>query len=392
MRGACAITLDNDRTFISFGVSKRGTLSFLREVEVPPGRRDTDPFIFLQANSEILNKKIKEVEESDSLRVERVFLELPKEFESRRIVSEVVPLKRRKKIALRDIPYVRKHLEGKFLDWDDFCVHNIMIGYGVDGKNYASLPLGIWTKKIQAQSMLVYTKDKIYRKALDIFDNMDRNFGGFVSGQISMYACAFDLSGQKYLSGSIKEEPPQVVVNFGYNTSCFAVRNKNDFILSPSFDFGLKKIIDELSKRFLLNPPLAQEVFQRYISFKEIPYFKEVTIKKGGGYINLSVQAASFFIKDYVRREFSSLLQRVREDVGGDEFVISFIGRLNVKEGFYGFLKNYFSCNLKSPIQNPSLSSSSGCLRYGVSGFLEKNHKRNRSFLQNILEVYREYF
>lgn len=392
MRGVCAIVLDEDKTFISFAALKRTYLTFLEELEISIPCKDDSILTYLRENSEILSQKIKEAEKNYSFRVERVFLELPLHLENKKIVEETVLLKRRKRITPRDISFVKKYLENKFLDWDDFCLHNVGLSYEVENIHYDRPPLGIRAQKIKIQSMLIYIKDKLYKETEEIFDAIDRHFSGFISSRISIFASGFTPADSKYLTEFTKGGKTQVVVNFSYSKSVFVIRNNNDFIFGQDFKFSLKKIIEELSKQFLFDFPLAQEIFQRYISFKEIPYFKEITIKRGQGYINLSTQTLNLFVKDYIKEGILSLFKQIKEDAENSDFVISFIGRLNKKEGFYSFLKDYLPSLLKPPLKKQSLSSSFGCLEYGVTRFLERDHKEGLSLFQRILDIYREYF
>jgi len=381
MRGTCAIVLDRDRALISFGYHKRFYPAFLEELEIPISYNGDSILSCLQQNIEILDQRIKEVEKSRSFRVEKVFLELPWGFANKRVVQDSIPLRRRKSIASADISFAKKYLEDKFLDWDDFCLHNIVINYEVEGVSYDLVPLGIRAKKIELQSLLLWVKDKIYKETEDIFDNLDRNFGGFIEPGISMYSCVF-----------LKKEKTQVVVSINYDCSHFVIRNRDGFIFGREFDFGLKKIIEMLAQKFILPLALAEEVFMRYISFKESPYFKEITIKKEEGYINLSTQTLNSFIKDYIKNEISYLLDEIKKMAQDDGLAISFIGRLNSKDGFYGFLKDFIPHDLKAPLQKETISSSFGCLRYGLSPFLEEDYKKNELFLRRIVNIYKEYF
>lgn len=381
MKGACAIVLDSDRIFISFAILKRGYLTFLKEAEVLILRKSNNAITCLKENAEIINQKIKKLEKKYSFRVEKVFFELPWAFANKRVVEESYTLKRRKRITSRDISSAKKSLEDRFLDWDDFCVHNVVMHYTVEGVDYDRPPLGVWGRKMKVRSMLVWVKDKIHKDVEDIFDNLDRDFAGFVSPQLSMFFSAFT-----------KKEKTQAVVSLDYDNSRFMVRGRDDFFFNKEVDFGLKKIIEELSKRFLLSKTLAEEVFYRYVSFKEIPYFKEITVKGGSRYLNLSTQAVNSFIKGYIQSQISVLLEQVTKVAKDNDFVVSFIGRLNKKEGFYAVLRDCLDCSLKSPLQKTSLSSSFGCLRYGILRFLERDHKKNESLLQSILNIYKGYF
>lgn len=381
MKGVCAISLDRDKTFISFARLKGSCLIFLKELEIPIAGCDDDIVSFLKENLEIINQRIREVEEKYSYRCEEIFLELPWEIAKERKVEETITLKTRKRIISSDISRAKKHLEDKFLNWDDFCIHNIVINYEVEGTNYQESPLGVWAKKIKLQSLLVWIKDKMYKDVEDIFDNVDRYLGGIIAPGVSRFSSAFT-----------GKDKTQVVVSIDYDRSRFIARSKDNFVFGKEFDFSFQRAIEELANRFMLKTSLAEEIFQRYISFKEIPYFKEITVKRDSGYVNLSIQTLNSFIKDYVKSEICYILQEIREDIREDDFTIAFMGRLNAKEGFYSFLKDYVPYPLKAPLQRLTVSSSYGCMRYGVSRFLERDHKKDEPLFRRILDIYREYF
>lgn len=381
MKVVCAVSLDKDKAFISFARLKGSRLTFLKELEVPISGYDRDIIIFLKDNLEAINQKIVEMEEKHSCRCEKIFLELPWSAVKEKRVEDIVTLKSRKKITSSDISRAKKQLEDKFLNWDDFCIHNIIINYDVEGNSYTDPPLGVWANKIKIKALLVWVKDKVYKEIEDVFYNVDRNLGSIIAPQISRFSSTFT-----------DKDKTQVVVSIDYDQSNFIARSKDDFFFGKEFDFSFRKAIEELAKRFALKIPLAEEIFQRYISFKEIPYFKEITVKRNSGYINLSTQTLNSFIKNYIKSEICYILQEIREDIPKDDFTLSFIGRLNAKEGFYGSLQSYVPYSLKAPLQRLTVSSSYGCLCYGTSRFLEQDHKKNEPIFQRVLNIYREYF
>jgi len=388
MKGVCAIVLDEDGAFLSLGALKKGSCSLLGELEVPLVNKSSALTDYLRENLEALGRAIKEADKKHSLNTGKIFLELPDGLCNKKIVEETVSLKRDKKITSRDIAFVKKSIEDKFLNWDDSCVHNIVLNYEAGACGGRKLPLGVRAKKIKIQSLLLWVKEKLYKEVEDIFDNLDRDFAGFVASSVSVFSTSF-ISGRQSLAD---EALPRVAVSIDYNQSRFTAVDKDGFVYDDGFDFGLKKIIEELSKRFMFPFTLAQEVFNRYISFKEIPYFKEITVKKDSSYMNLSTQALNSFTKNYVAGSISSLMNRIKEKIKSDKFIVSFGGRLNAKEGFYGFLKDCVFTELKTSAHRPALSSSSGCLHYGVSRFMEKDHKNRRPFFQYISSVYKDYF
>jgi len=381
MRGICAIVLGNDKIFISSARLRRNHLTFLEEVALPLAYNSNNFIAFLRDNSDVIERKIRRIEEKFSIRIEKVFLELPWDQSVQQIVEEVIPLKRKKRITADDISWSKKYLEDKFLDWDDICIHNVAMSYEVAGQSYGVAPLGVLAKRIRLRSLLVGAKHKAYKEVEDIFNNINRNFGGFVTAALSSLATTFRKKGKT-----------QVVVNINYGSSSYVIRDENNDISYKEFNFSLKKAIEILAKRFMMPIVLASEVFQRYISFKEIPYFKEITLKTDQGYINLSIQTLNSFVKEYIGGEIKCLVGEIKDQIKSNEVVISFIGRLNTKEGFYNFLKEYVPYSLSIPLSKAVVSSSLGCLNYGVKPFLENDHKENNSVFRRILDIYREYF
>jgi len=328
MIGASAIVVEEDKTFISFCIFKKKQFNFLKEIEIPLAYKGDDFLSCLRDHAETLNKKILEIEKISSFRVRKTFLEIPESLTFKNNVEETVPLKRKKRITPADIIFVKKYLENKFLDWDEHCIHNIAINYEIDSRSFDFPPIGIWAKNIKIRAILIGTKDTIYRKVEDVFSNFNRRFSGFIVPYISMFSSVFD-----------KAQNNQAVVSINYNSSYFMINKKVDFIFGQDPDFSIKRIIEELSRRFLVDFSLAEELFYRYVSFKEISYFKEITIKKEGGYINISLQALNSFIKEHTKEKINVILKRMLEYVKEESLAISFIGRLNAKEGFYSFLK-----------------------------------------------------
>ncbi len=377
----CAIVFDEDKSFISFLSLEKRKLDFIQEIELPLVLRGGDIIDFLYDNIEIFDKKIKEIENKKSLTVRKIFLGLPWSFVNSKVVSETYILKRKKKITPGDIFLAKSYLENKFLDWDDFCVHNIPIRFKVEGVDYDNPPLNCWAKKIKVKTLLMWIKDKAFKDFESVFDSSDRNFGGVIAGPIGLFSHVYE-----------KKQGVQVVISIDYGKCHIVISDKNGFNFIEYGDFGFKKILESLAKEFIISLYLAEEVFFRYISFKEFSYSKEVTVKKGDSYINLSVQSLNMFVKKNIKEELERLIKEIRQLIGDKDFTIAFVGRLNLKEGFYGFLKKFITFPIKSQIYKSTLSPSFGCVRYGATRFLENEHKGKNLFFQRILGIYNEYF
>lgn len=383
MKGFCGIDIDSDKTYITFAGEMKHELTFLEEVELEIPFFPTDFFQFLQENSSSINQKICEKEKQLSLNVEKLYINMPYGIEHKGEFSATIPLSKRKKITAADILFARKYLQDTYLDWDDFCIHNFVLSYEVEGKVYTYPPIGVIAKKIKLNSCLVWVKDKFRKDTEVVFSNLERNFSGFISPFASV-------------TGGIFTHPKDMdnscaIIDIAYDKTFMLVFKDKRISYIKEFEFGLKKILDELEKKVILPAALAKEVFGRYVSFEEMSHFKEVSIKTGNNYINLSTQAANNFVKDYIKSELTSIIASAK-DVFNNETSVYVCGRLNVKEGFCDFLKSFISCNVKLGNAKEVASKSFGALNYGASKFLEEGALKKDSFLSRVINTYKEYF
>jgi hypothetical protein len=178
-------------------------------------------------------------------------------------------------------------------------------------------------------------------------------------------------------------------VNIGHKNSEVVVYHEGIIYSFKEFDFSLRRILEEIKNKFLFPYSVAQEVFNRYVSFREFSHLKEVSVKNGDSYVNISTQALNSFVKTYIKNEINIILAEITDKLGQD-FKVSFIGRLNSKDEFHSFLKE-FAPYIKPPLCENS-SSSFGCLRYGTSRFLGQRLENNESFFRRLLNIYKDYF
>ncbi len=383
MRGVCGIDIQNDKTFISFGALKKSRLFFLQETELDIASQNSDILTYLRGNAEILNEEIRQKEKDLSLKVDQVFLNLPWGQESLNIVHDTIPLRRRKKISLRDISIARKHLEDISLSWDDHCLHHFILNYETEINTYNQPPLGVRASKLSLKSCLVWIKDKTYKEARDIFDNLQRSFGGFVFSGVSTFSSAFD----RY-----DNDIARVVVEVGHARSKYVVFSQNGFDFSLAFDFGIQKIIEAIAQRFSLPISVAEEIFNRYVTFRNVPFHKEISVRNGNSYLNISIHTINAFTKNYIKEGLKGLLDEINGKLGDAKFNLSIIGRLSKKKGFYHFLRELIASNVEVVPSILGTSSSLGCMKYGVSGFSREKLPREGSLFNRLFEVYREYF
>ncbi len=381
MGGVCAIVLDQDKTYAAFARIKGGRIFFVKEQALSFTCNDNDVVGCLRKGSQSLERAIQEIERCYKFRVEKIFVQLPDQLLNEKNVRDIILLKRRKKINIGDINFAKKYLEDKFLDWNDSRVHNIVLSYEAENHKFNQAPIGVWAHRIELHSFLVWVKEKSCREMEDIFDSIDRNFAGFVASYVGTFSSSFS-----------RRKGNQVVISIEYNRTSCIVSTDEGFTFREYTDFGLKAIIEGLARHFLLEISLARELFERYISFKEIPYHQEVTIKKDGAYINMSTQSLNSFVKQYVKSKITGIIDDIETFILGEEAVVSIIGRLGAKDGVFSFFKECVPYSLQIPLQSPVLSSSYGCLFYGVRPFMERVSGKNESFLKRAAKTYREYF
>jgi cell division ATPase FtsA len=232
------------------------------------------------------------------------------------------------------------------------------------------------------KSFLLSVKDAFYKDIEDIFNNLERKFIGFIFPALSFLCAAFtDFNEQSLLA----------VVYVGYDKSYVVAYQRGvvDFVFKS--DFGLKKIYDDLSQKLILPVSLAQEIFKRYVSFKDTSHLKEVSIKSGEAYINLSTQTVNSLARNILINECNLIFTELQNRVS-PQTEVSFAGRLNSKEGLGDFLRSYLPYPIKITNNYKCLSSSFGCIRYGTSKYFERNIERNNTIVQSIAQIYKDYF
>jgi len=382
MKGFCGIDIEKDKVFISFASFNKGILNFLEEVKLDLEEKQYDLLNFFKNYISFINQKIIERKSIYSLDIFDIFINIDLDFVNERIVEEVVPFNKLKKISISDINFAKKYLENSSLEWDDLCIHNFIINYNVNNQNYYNPPIGILTKKIKLKSLLIYIKNSLYEETDSIFDAFNLKFLNFVYKPISAFSIALN---QK------KDFKDKIIFYIGYDRSYLIIYLDKKIKSIKKFDFGLKNIFFEIEKKFLVPTALSKEIFNRYISFREDLPFKEITIKNNDSYMNLNINTLNLFTKNYIKDEISKIIDEDLINLGKKDIEIVFLGRLNLYDGFSEFIKNFISFPIEI-VKNYGLSCSFGAIKYGLERSLENNLIGKPSIFKKIVEVYKEYF
>lgn len=382
MQTICGVSFDKDKAFLSFGNTKKNRLSLLEEVEID--LVDRQNFILkLKTNIENIERAIVGVEQKYSVSVSKIFLELPSTLTEEIEVDEKVVLSKKKKIKPAIVNFAKKYIENKFLEWNQRCIHNIVLNYQVKEIRSTKAPIGIFTNKIRLNSLLIHAKDSLHKEVADIFYNIERNFAGFVAHKISILSQGFNFS-----------KSNQAVISINNFKSYAVTKDKKRGISEKTFDFSIGTIIQELSRKYSISPILSSQVLNRYGSFKSIPYFKEITIKKEDSYLNLSTKALGNFLKEIFANNVRPMINKTLENItekDKEEVAFSFIGPLTAKEGFHNYIRRLLPCDMDLST-NKHQSSSFGCMRYGYFKFFEKDYEKKELLLDKVKKIYHEYF
>jgi cell division ATPase FtsA len=382
MKTFSALVLEKDKAFLSFAILKNGCLNLLDEKELL--LVGDDNFIKqLKVNAKKIEKLIIDFEQEHSLSVGKIFMELSPDLAGEVEVEEKIVFSKKKKITPSSIDFAKKYIENKFLEWNQHCIHHIVLDYQTEGVQTNDAPLQVFTNKIKFKSLLIYVKEDFYKEVADVFYNMEKNFAGFIAHKISAFAQGFNN-----LEGN------QIIISVNTFNSYAGIKDEKGRLLEKKFNFSLKKIIEELSKQYAIAPSVAEQLLKCHGSFKEIPYFKEITIKKQDSYLNLSTKALGNFLKkvfsNNIKLIIEEILMVVKENKR-DEVVFSFIGPLTRKEGFYGYVKKLLTVKIEVPVYKCS-SSAFGCIKYGHFRSLENKHLKKQSLIRKIKKIYHEYF
>jgi len=381
MRGICGIDIDRDKTVIAFAAIKSGTPMFVRDVTLDVASSGSI-IEHLKANSGLIGRKIKDKSKELAVKIDRVFVSLGWETGDYRLAEDTVAFDVIKRVSCRDIECVRDRIEDEALVHDEYCVHNFEMDYELDDKTYLRAPVGMRAKRLKVRTLVVAIKENIYREAADVLSRMDLVFGGFIAAPCA--AMATCLPGR---------EPSRrlVVVNIRYDKSFYLFYDRGRLTILTPIDFGLRSVFIGLQNNFSIPFFLTDEVFSRYLSFKGTDRLKEITLKDGDSYVNVSVSAINTFLAQSLAQELGGMAQSLKDSLGGD-LDLTIVGRLSAKDGFYSFLRSCMPQGVGVMPAPGAVSCAWGAARYGIKRFLENAYREKEPFLRRLVRTYKEYF
>ena len=335
----------------------------------------------IKENIEKIGKILQEKEKKKSLTVDKIFLNLPYEEASFKIVEDIFPLSWRKRsVTPKDIEKAKSYIENIVLEWRKFLIHHVVLDYKVDGKSYFFLPPDLEGKNLKLKSFLVYIERKMYEETLEMFNNIERKFTGFVWEPFS----SLSVDNFDFLSNSAS-----ILMKEDY-TLCTGIKRGEIFI--KKFSFGEKNIKKAIENKFFLSQEVVDKLFNWYTYFGKGYKNKKILVKEKE-YIEISWEEFVSLIKEMVLLGIEEIIYFLREKIEEEKIKIVFLGRLAQKKYFFNFLKETFPfLEIVNFSQKVSCLSLYGCVKYGCLRYLEKNRLKKKSLWQKLAEVYKDYF
>ncbi len=382
MQTICAVGLDCDKLRLLFSCHRHNRFVPLCESEIQS--LSFDLLEALRAKADSLENQIRKQEKNHGFSVEKVCCLLPFSYARTKIVEDVLPLTsgRKRRLTARDVSLAKEHIENVALDWQDMRIHNIVLEYFLDDRRHLFLPPVSEARKLKLKSQLVFIERKLYKEVENIFDNIGRKFMGFVFSPL----CDISVNHTGY-SRSV----PYLTCNIGRMNTLGAGLRGNELFFE-SFDLGEIKLEQALAGRFLFSPEVCAEIFDRYISLAPTSVHKEVVVKDGNQYVNVSVGSLSSFIQDRLAEELAKIIPRIESLAGGQQKVL-FLGKVTLLQGFMSFIRDRFPSLSVEPLGFRSPSAPFlGCCHYAGRYFLEREFLPGKNIWKKLLEFYREYF
>jgi hypothetical protein len=387
MTAICGLGLESGTLHAVIALPQRDTFIPVATIEI--NNCPTQFSEALRVNIDILEEELKRRERKYDLAIDKVYCRLPFKWATTNVVEDTFVLNsgKAKQIATKDINYAKKYIENVALEWDEVCLHNIILEYCVDEKKYLSLPYYVEGRKLRLKVLLISTARKNFQEVHDMFENIGRQFMGFV------YPPLADLS------INIKEDElssPYVTVNIGDTRSLCSIFYKEG-IFYEVFDFGLQAIKKNVQEKFLVPEDISSQILNEYLSFDAEYSDKKLVIKDCDNYVNFSIGSVNSFVKDGLLKEIRKILEGITRFSEKDKkSKVLFIGKLTVAPGFHDLIRDNFpSFDIELPHFYSTSADLLGCIKYGLVRYLEKTNLPKRKWwsqIPNIYTICKEYF
>ncbi|RKY32741.1 MAG: hypothetical protein DRP68_03460 [Candidatus Omnitrophota bacterium] len=383
MRGLCGLGIEKNVLKFLLVSYNRNNFFPLYQGEIPSS--STGLVEIIRECIDSLEEILRREEKKHSLGIERIYLRLPINLATVKIVEDIIPLSSfgKKIITHKVIDSVKQYIENANLELNHFCIHHIILEYRVGGKTYLDLPLSLESHKIDVKSYIVYTERKMLTQLKEIFENVGRKLSRVVFAPIGDLSVEFGKKDHSSLLVTVNIEEEDTLISL-------LVENKIDFSISR---FGREALIKEIERNFAFSPQVSSEILNCYLSFSNSSFSKEIVIKKGEEkYMNVSLESINSTIKKVMIERLMQLLSFL-EDFPSKSKKVLFLGNVSSLKGFYEFIQESFpTMEIVIPqFRLPNLALL-GVIKYGIRRFLEEVNYPGQSVWNRLLQLYREYF
>lgn len=373
--------VDIDKGEVAIVSRRGGSFSSIYNLKFSDNTKD------LESIWDDIEEFIIDAEKKLSTSIYRFYFSLPYSYAKVYTGEDVLPLTtlgKTRKVKLNDIISLKKILEGAILEWDDKPIHHMIDYYEVDFKRYDSVPIGVWGRKLKIHSVIVSCKQDFYTRIENMLDSRGRTIIDFVYAPFCYLSLCFSEKDQN--------DDNFILVDLGEKNTYISLFLAGKYRHTYIYPFSQKMIIEGIQKRFSLPYDIAVQIFTVHFSFtkENTSIDKEITLKNSDDtYIKLSYSSVSSFIKNFCRDKLCEIDSFIKNKIGGN-FKVYFSGKLGHRPDFCSFSREVLSDTDISPLT--TVSSSLGCVKYGVTKFMEKLEYKKRGIIHTIQKIYNEYF
>ncbi len=338
----------------------------------------------LHHNIERLDEEIEAAEEAQGLVIEKIYCMLPFDRQRFKVVEDVFPLAkdRKKPVLARDIRNAKDHTEGVMLDWNERCIHNIVLQYYLDNQVFTTIPVNAEARKLKLKSLLVSAERKLFTEVRTLFENVDRQFQAFIWWPLAQLS----IAAQENIP------LPSAAVDIR-NDATFCSVVSEEGIVFEKFDLSYRSLRRQIADKFSLSESLCADILKHYVSFQNTAARKEVMVKENQRYVSIDTPAISEYFQEILKNDLCEIVEFIKRYVKED-FSILFSGYCSCLQGFVTFVRGVFphvtihSCAHIAPEYAYLL----GCAKYGNRRYLEEVPTPKVTFLTKLAHIYRDYF
>ena len=339
------VGMQMNATYCSLTFAERtpkGRGRVFHEVVTSPDRKECDIFNLNLADA--LAQRIADVERAHKAKVADVFFCIPLE-KAKRVTGEakiVLHPKSSRQVLTVHLDKALEQAKLLSLDWQYKPIHAFAVSYTLDGKLFATQPLGVFGRRLDV-SAVFYTIDNDHQANLDkFFDYIG------ISSYTPVLAPLAEAA--SFYSDELKRGT-FALVNVGAKKCEFSYFR--DFMLRDSDVIAYPSLLTErIAKRIGVSPSLAEDVLMTYGSLADDKGLaaKQVSLKVQNTVKTFDLSAVCGEVRAFYADAFRAVNAKMAA-LGEADVPAVLMGRWKKIPGAEAFAESQFAAPLMAPVQ-----------------------------------------